>query len=361
MTKFFDPGLEKKPDFVKCMERIYAWYDHQVLDRVPIRFSAHNAEYDIVDRADKWACLKDRWFDTEYQVNKALAQVETGSYLGETFPLFWPNLGPNVFAGMFGCKLKYADVTSWALPFVEDADDLDKIAYDPDNELLRKLDELTDCALERGKGKFLVGYTDMHPGLDFAAALMGTENMFMQTVEDIDFVREILRRAEDQFFVLMDAFHEKLRANNQLSVTWMDIPSYETVHIPSCDHGAMISTKLFCDLALPFILEEVRHFKHNIFHVDGPGVANHLDVLLEIPEIQAIQWVQVPGLGRPIMQWVPLIKKVQAAGKSVVVDLQLHELEDFMAAVRPEGILLCLDESDPDTQRAVLDRLLKWK
>lgn len=361
MNGFFDPGLEKKPDFMRCMERIYAWYDHQVLDRVPVRFSAHNAEYDIVDDASRWPSLKDRWYDVEYQVGKALDQVEKGSFLGETFPLYWPNLGPNVFAGMFGCELKFADVTSWAMPFVEDADDLDKIFYHENNEFIRKLDELTDYALERSAGKFLVGYTDMHPGMDFAAALMGTENMFMQTIEDFAFVYEILRRAEDKFFVLMDAFNAKLKAHGQPSVTWMNIPSFETVHIPSCDHSAMTSTKTFCDLALPFILEEVRHFKHNIFHVDGPGVANHLDELLKIPEIQAIQWVQTPGNGRPIMQWVPLIKRVQAAGKSIVVDLQLHELEDFMAAVRPEGILLCIDESKPETQQAVLDRLLRWK
>ena len=361
MDRFFDPQLETKPDFVECMKRIYAWYDHQVLDRVPIRFAAHNAEYDIIDNLDHWATLKDRWYDTEYQVNKFIDNLSKGSFLGETFPTFWPNIGPNCFAGMLGCKLEFGEVTSWAMPCIEEADEIDKVEFNPNSEYLLKLNEMTDYALERCKGRYIVGYTDMHPGLDCVGALLGTQNMFYQMIEDEGAIIALCKKVHEPFIELMDAFHAKLKAHNQLSVTWMNIPSYETMHIPSCDHGAMISPAMFNRVELPMVLEEVKHFTHNIFHVDGKEVANHLDTLLEIPEIQGYQWVQGLGPQKAIMQWVPLIKKIQAAGKSAVVDLHLNELDDFMDAVRPEGILLCMDESDPEVQKEVLNKLLKWK
>jgi hypothetical protein len=38
--------LETKPDYEKCVERIEAWFQGEILDRVPIRFHRHNAEYD---------------------------------------------------------------------------------------------------------------------------------------------------------------------------------------------------------------------------------------------------------------------------------------------------------------------------
>ena len=79
-----------------------------------------------------------------------------------------------------------------------------------------------------------------------------------------------------------------------------------------------------------------------IFHMDGKGVANHLDTLLAEPGIRAIQWVQGVGEDEPILQWIPLIKRIQSAGKSVVVDLKPKELEAFMAQVSPEGIFLCI-------------------
>ena len=68
----------------------------------------------------------------------------------------------------------------------------------------------------------------------------------------------------------------------------------------------------------------------------------HLDRILEIPQIHAIQWVQGVGADLPILQWLPVIKKIQAAGKGVVVDLQLDELEPFIAAMKPDGLFLCL-------------------
>ena len=98
---------------------------------------------------------------------------------------------------------------------------------------------------------------------------------------------------------------------------------------------------------------------HNVFHLDGRGVANHIDVLLEIPEINAIQWVQGMGDDLPIMQWVPFIRKIQSAGKSVVVDLQLSELESFMNEVDPKGILLCIN-ADKEIQPEIIKKIEKW-
>ena len=95
---------------------------------------------------------------------------------------------------------------------------------------------------------------------------------------------------------------------------------------------------------------------HNIFHCDGKGVANHLDRILEVPEINAIQWVQGMAEDQPIMQWVPLIKKIQAAGKSVIVDLQLNELNDFMATVEKKGIYLCIG-ADADLQADISNQI----
>ena len=33
--------LEGMPHFDKAMERVYAWYEQEIIDRVPIRFFTH--------------------------------------------------------------------------------------------------------------------------------------------------------------------------------------------------------------------------------------------------------------------------------------------------------------------------------
>jgi len=58
---------------------------------------------------------------------------------------------------------------------------------------------------------------------------------------------------------------------------------------------------------------------HRIYHLDGPGAIHHLDTLLNLPELHAIQWVPGAGVTGGITQWVPLILRVQSKGKSIVV------------------------------------------
>lgn len=98
---------------------------------------------------------------------------------------------------------------------------------------------------------------------------------------------------------------------------------------------------------------------HNVYHLDGKGVARHIDHILELKEINAIQWVQGMGDDTPIMQWVPFIKKIQAAGKSQVLDIQLDELEDFITEVNPKGIMLCI-AADEKIQPDIVKRIEKW-
>ena len=58
-----------------------------------------------------------------------------------------------------------------------------------------------------------------------------------------------------------------------------------------------------------------------IYHLDGPGQLAHLDDLVAEPSITGIQWV--PGAGAEPSdndKWMPVYKKIQAAGKNIIVD-----------------------------------------
>ncbi len=353
-------ALEAKPDFDQAIDRIYAWYEQQMIDRPPVRFTRHNAEYEAADDTwkDGWRDLKDKWFDEEYQIETFVKQLHGKRFLGETFPIYWPNLGPNVFAALYGSELEFAEVTSWAQPILSDYDQT--VALDWQCGYLRKLESLTRSALEVCRGQFLVGYTDLHPGLDWLAALRGTELLLLDMVDQPDRLGPFLEIGTPDFLALFDYFDSMLKEAGQPSITWMGIPSFGRMHIPSCDFSAMISPRHFKRFALPALLAEVGHMTHNVFHVDGKGVARHLETILQMPNVQAIQWVQGMGDDLPIMQWVPLIKRIQAAGKSVVVDLSPAELEEFIGAVRPEGIFLTMASADEAEEQAILKRITHW-
>jgi hypothetical protein len=353
--------LSCKSDFDTAMKRIDAWFAGELLDRPPVRFAEHNAEYaDSRPKAGRtWPDLRSRWFDAEFQVDDFIASIRGRTFFGETFPVFWPNLGPNVYAAFHGAELDYGQVTSWIRHCVHDWDDLGRLKFSHQNVYFQKIEELTRLALEKCAGRYLVGYTDLHGSLDCAADWRDSQQLCLDLVDCPQKVHELVDLANAHFLPTFDHYDALLKARGQMSVTWMGIPSYGKLHISSCDFTALVSTAAFDEFYLPSLVNEARHMTHNIFHLDGKGMLRHLDRILSIPEIHAIQWVQGVGDDLPIMQWLPVLKRIQAAGKGVIVDLQLAELEPFIGAMKPDGLYLCIaapEQLQPD----ILRRVTRW-
>jgi hypothetical protein len=82
-------------------------------------------------------------------------------------------------------------------------------------------------------------------------------------------------------------------------------------------------------------------------------------VILNEPGVHAIQWVQGVGDDQPILQWLPLIKQIQAK-KPVIVDLHHDELEPFIEQMRPEGLFLWIATESEEEELAIIKRLEKW-
>ena len=344
------------------MQRVDAWYQCEIVDRAPVRFMAHNAFLDTgVDYAQlSPAERRARWFDVEYQVDLFERSLLGRTFHGETFPIYWPNLGPNVYAAFYGTELEFGEVTSWSAPVVRTWGDLAGLKLDWENVYFRKIEELTRHALERCQGRYLVGYTDLHPGIDCAAAWRGMDRLCVDMVDSPEKVQELVERAIADFEAVYGHFDDMLKAGGQPSSSWMGIPSFGRMHIPSCDFAALISPRLFRDFALPILEREVQGMTHNIFHVDGKGVARHLDAILSVPEVHAIQWVQGVGDDLPIMQWVPFIKEIQARGVPVIVDLSKDELAEFMAVMEPEGLFLWVATETEEEELELLKRVETW-
>lgn len=357
------PEIEAMPQFEMAMKRVYAWFENEIIDRPPVRFTAHNAFLEAASE-DISTFTKEQkkqwWFDCELQVDLFKKSIEGRQFHGETFPVYFPNLGPDVYAAFYGAELEFGQVTSYSIPFVRQWDDADQLKLDLDNAYFKKIEELTLHALERCEGKFLVGYTDLHPGLDCAAAWRDPLQLCYDLYDDPERVQQLADLAIQDFEKIYDHFDALLKENGQLSASWMGIPTHGRMHIPSCDFSALISGKFFEQFGLPILQRETKSMTHNIFHVDGEGVAKHLETILSVPDVHALQWVQGVGANYPILQWIPLIRNMQAYGKPVIVDLSVEDLDDFIDAMAPEGLFLWVAVEDEQEELDILDRINKW-
>jgi hypothetical protein len=356
--------IKGMPHFDEAMKRVYAWFENEIIDRPPIRFQAHNAflasvteEVTRMSKSEKEAW----WFDAEIQVELFLKSIEGRSFHGETFPVYFPNLGPDVYAAFYGAELEFGEVTSWSVPLVCEWDDIEKLSFDWDNIYFKKLEDLTAYALERLAGRALVGYSDLHPGIDCVAAWRDPQQLCFDMIEAPKQVDRLIELAVADFETIYNHFDKILKDAGQLSVSWMGIPSFERMHIPSCDFAALISPDFFERFGMPILQREVKSMTHNVFHVDGKRVAKNIDSILSVPGVHAIQWVQGMGVDYSIMQWVPFIKYIQDRGVPVVVDLSKDDLDGFMTEMDPKGLFLWVATENEVEELEILKRVEKWK
>jgi hypothetical protein len=338
-----------------------AFWEREIIDRPVVCIVAPKTDPRYPWPAPKpHATHRDRWLDVEYVADCALAGAMNCEYLGDALPQAWPNLGPEVFNAFLGMDLEFGESTSWSRPNLHDWSGIDAIAFDPANAYWRAINTITDALLARGRGKFYTGLTDFHPGGDCAAAFRDPQQLNIDLIESPDEVKRLVRKVTDLYLRVFDLSWERLRAAGQATASWPGIVSTRKWYVPSNDFSCMISPQMFDEFFLPGIAEECRALEASIYHLDGPNALGHLDSLLGIKELNAIQWVYGAGHGRA-SDWLPVYKRCQAAGKGLQLNLEANEFDLFMRELRPEGLYISTWVGSREEGEALLRKVDGWR
>jgi corrinoid protein of di/trimethylamine methyltransferase len=111
------------------------------------------------------------------------------------------------------------------------------------------------------------------------------------------------------------------------------------------DISTMISVEDYRRFVQPFIRQQCQKIDYTLYHLDGVGAMHHLPALLEIKELNAIQWT--PGVGEPqggSPKWYDLYKKILAGGKSIMASwVTLDELRPLLDNIGGDGVHLEMD------------------
>ncbi len=353
--------IDALEDWEIRLNRQDAFWERAVLDR-PCVSMQYGRSRPVVPwpGAKPWPTHRDRWMDTEHLCARSVAAVANTVYCGDALPTAWPNLGPEVFSAFFGMELEYSEGTAYGIPNLKAWDQADHIQFSEDNFYWKKILEMTDALLEVGRGKFHVGMTDLHPGGDGLAAFRDPQTLNMDLLLAPDAVRALLSRVNDTFRFVFDFYWRKLSGAGQACTTWPGIVSRKKWHVPSNDFSCMISKEMFDEFFLEGIAGECRLAEASLYHLDGPNALRHLDSLLDIPELNAIQWVYGAGNGR-VSDWTGIYQKCQAAGKGIqILGLELDELEWLTTHLRPEGVWTSVTVANQDEVDHVLKTICRW-
>ena len=122
----------------------------------------------------------------------------------------------------------------------------------------------------------------------------------------------------------------------------------------------MISTQMYEELVVGELLEELDFLDASIYHLDGPDALKHLDRLLAIDKLKGIQWVY--GAGQPTAShWIPVLKKIQDAGKMIQIDVVPEELDIMLENLKPEGVMYTMNARTEEEGRALMKKVERYK
>ncbi len=239
-------------------------------------------------------------------------------FLGDAYPTVSLDVfGPGVLSAFCGGLLDNSSGQVWFRP--KEKKDLKDISvrYDPDSPWAKRIRAICRAGAERWEGLVVIGMPDLGGVLDVAASLRGTCDLLTDLIdepEEVDRLREEIRRA------WYEAYRDFSAAMGEgtLFTDWNGILSRTPSYILQCDFSAMIGPASYDRFVLPDIRKDTEALGHTIYHLDGTGALHHLDSILSLPSLNAVQWV--PGAGAPpSAHWPDVFRRIGEAGKRYMI------------------------------------------
>jgi hypothetical protein len=333
--------LKENSDEAK--ERMNAWWDCEIIDRPAIAYSYRKVNFKTSDGFNNWDLAKDIDNIADYQF-KFVKNAQNRYFGGEQFPNLWPNYGPGIVAAVLGVVPEFKAGTVWfhrPTPIDQIVSLLESVKLDANNEWYMRLVRIITFAVEKSNGLYGVGQPDLGGVLDILSSFLGPEDLIInmrRKPEIIDTCRAIIL---EKLLKIYDNLQSIIDSADLGCNAWLDVWSHKHWYPLQCDFSAMLSPKWFSRFVLPDLVAQAEHMDYAIYHLDGPNELKYLDELIAEPSITGIQWV--PGIGETSMEsekWFLLYKKIQEAGKNLVIDSSPMGASRLYKHLDPHGLLV---------------------
>ncbi|MFP4175589.1 MAG: trimethylamine corrinoid protein 2 [Candidatus Brocadiia bacterium] len=303
--------------------------------------------------------LETAWLDPEYRLQRGLHAMASTYWGADAFPSFNTMIGPGSLGSLLGAEPVLEPSTVWYKPCIDDPDSYGTIELQVENN--RWLDihmAIVEIALENARGRFLVGMPDLIENIDTLAALRGSETLLMDLIERPDWVTEKLTEINRAFFEAFDLFYDQIKdeeGGNVFQAFGLWGPG-KTAKV-QCDFSCMISETMFNKFVVPSLTEQCEWLDYAMYHLDGTTALQHLDALLEIEPLDAIEWTPqagVEGGGDP--RWYEMYRRIKDAGKSVQpVGVNPDQIRPLLDEVGPNGLYISTHADTPDDAKRIAE------
>lgn len=290
--------------------------------------------------------IADGFIDAQARALRSHAALASQDFPADILPIAGTDIGPGSLALLLGSEPGFAPDTVWFEPCM--ADDLEPekrppLRFDPENRWWQIHEATIRACAGLGQGRYMVGCPDLIENIDTLASLRGSQPLLVDMVERPEWVSARLAEINQVWFAAYGRIYDLIHLSDGSSVfgafsLW---GPGKTAKV-QCDASAMFSPAMFERFVVPALAEQCAWLDHSMFHLDGEHCLRHLDALLAIEDLDAIEWTpnpKVPSGGSPA--WYDLYRRILAAGKSVqAVGIKPEEVLPLLDAVGGRGMFL---------------------
>ena len=332
-----------KPNLEETKKSYVDWWNHKgIILNMWEHFQEGVMPHADIPAPPPYRDLNQRWFDPEWRAEYLDWYVAHSSLMADMLPVANTQLGPGSLAAILGGVFEGGEDTIWIHP---DPNYTDDIKFDPNhpNYLLHK--NLLKACKAKAQGHYYVGMPDLMEGLDVLAAIKGTDKVLLDTVMQPEVLEHQMQQINDIYFQVFDELYDIIREGDEMAFCYFSSWAPGKMSKLQSDISTMISVDDYRRFVQPFIREQCQKIDYTLYHLDGVGAMHHLDALLEIEELNAIQWT--PGVGEPqggSPKWYDLYNKILAGGKSIMACwVTLDELKPLLDHIGGEGVHIEMD------------------
>jgi hypothetical protein len=310
--------------------------------------------------------LYQRWCDPEYRFRAAEYALSQAYFGGDAFPYFDTQIGPGSLALFVGGEPRFSDETVWYEPCIHDPEAHPPLRFNPDLPMFKVHCDVIKRGVEGARDRFLVGMPDIIEHFDILSALRNPQMLLYDLYDRPDWVKRSCADLNQAYFQAFDALHALLKdkdGGNAFSA-FVIYGKGRTAKV-QCDAAALLSPKQFEEFVVPYLRAQCAWLDNSIFHLDGTDCLRHLDHLLGIEELNAIQWTpqsrsDLPGTGDP--HWFDLYRRILRAGKSVeIMGVSPKQVFPLLDALGSQGILMTVHVNSEEQARELEEKVENYR
>jgi hypothetical protein len=292
--------------------------------------------------------VEERWLDIDRLSARVGRDASHALYPADTAPIAnFAGWGPGCLATYLGSRPKFAEDTVWFFPREDKPESWPEFRFDPENEWWRLHEATLRRLVRESEGRYLIGCPDLVENLDILCSLRDGQEVMMDMIEKPEWVSERIRQINAVWFAAYERIWNIIKAGDGSGAyhafgIWGDGKTAKL----QCDSSAMISEDMFDEFVVPALSEQAAWLDNAVYHLDGTQALRHLDSLLAIPGLDAIEWTPQAGIeGGGDKRWYDVIRRIIEAGKAVMtVHVAAADVIPLLDAVGPRGIFLHVND-----------------